>query len=171
MLRKFILSRLDKEERRLGASLDYLRHILRVSLPAFFKIAKLMPMATYRKALPVDAYHVARIVATKHEDCGSCVQIQINLAKEDGVSLDTIRATLDGKADALNKELADVYHFTEAVVQHTGRDDEWRSALRQRYGEQGLIDLAFGITTSRAFPTTKRVLGYAQSCSVVDWSL
>ena len=93
MLRKFILSRIEKEERRLGASLDYLRHILRVSLPAFFKFVKLMPMATHRKVLSIDAYHVARIVATKHEDCGSCVQIQINLAKADGVSLDTIRAT------------------------------------------------------------------------------
>ena len=171
MLRKLILSRLDKEERRLGASLDYVRHILRVSLPAFFKFAKLMPMATHRKALPVDAYYVARIVATKHEDCGSCVQIELNLAKADEVSLDTIRATLDGNADGLSKELADVYHFTEAVVQHTGKEDEWRDTLRQRYGEQGLIDLAFGITASRAFPTTKRVLGYAKSCSVVDWRL
>ena len=171
MLRKFIQSRLEKEERRLDASLDYVRHILRVSIPAFFKFAKLMPMASYRKALPVDAYHVARIVATMHEDCGPCVQIQINLAKADGVSLDTIRATLRGEADMLSKELADVYHFTEAVCQHTGKDDQWRDALRRRYGEEGLIDLAFGITTSRAFPMMKRVLGYAKSCSVVDWSL
>ena len=74
MIRKFIRSRLTKEERRLGVSLDYLRHILRISLSAFFKFAKIMPMATYRKALPADAYYVARLVATKHEDCGSCVQ-------------------------------------------------------------------------------------------------
>ena len=30
---------------------------------------------------------------------------------------------------------------------------------------------ARGITASRAFPATKRVLGYAKSCSIVDWNV
>ena len=168
MIRKFILNRLDKEERRLGASLDYLRHILRVSLSAFFKFAKIMPLATYRKALPVDTYCVARLVATQHEDCGSCVQVEVNLAKADRVALDTIRATLDGNVEVLSEQLADVYRFTEAVVRVTGDDDVLREKVRQHYGEGGLVELTLAIASCRVFPTTKRALGYAKSCSLVQ---
>ena len=100
MIRSLILSRLGKEEQKLGASLDYLRHILKVSLSAFFKCAKLMPMANYRRAAPVDAYYVARLAATQHEDCGSCVQIEVNLAKRDGVSVSVLEATLAGDLDS-----------------------------------------------------------------------
>ncbi len=168
MIRRFILYRLDKEERRLGASLDYLRHILRVSLSAFFKFAKIMPLATYRKTLPVDAYSVARLVATQHEDCGSCLQIEVNLAKSEGVSRDTIRATLNGEVEALSEQLADVYRFAEAVVRATDDDVVLREKVNQHYGDGGLVELALAIASCRVFPTTKRALGYAKSCRLVQ---
>ena len=43
--------------------------------------------------------------------------------------------------------------------------------LRQRYGDQGLIELALAIASSRTFPVTKRVLGFAVSCSQVEVSV
>jgi hypothetical protein len=68
MIRYLILKQLDKEERSLGESLDYIRHVLRTSLSAFFKFALFTPLAQHRRKLPAAPYRVARIVATQDED-------------------------------------------------------------------------------------------------------
>jgi hypothetical protein len=39
--------------------------------------------------------------------------------------------------------------------------------MRLRYGDEGLVELALAIASCRTFPVTKRVLGYAVSCSDV----
>ena len=167
MIRKLVLWRLAKQERRLGESLDYLRHVLAVSPRSFFKLAKAVPLTSHRRALPADAYHVARLVATKEEDCGTCVRIEVNLAKADGVPRDVLKAAVSGDPDALPEELADVYRFAEAVVRKTGEEGPFRERLRERYGEEGLVELALGIAACRIYPVTKRALGYATSCSLV----
>jgi alkylhydroperoxidase family enzyme len=170
MLRNLILKRLDVEERKLGGvSLDYLRHIARTSLPAFFKFALFTPLASHRRRLPPDAYHVARLVATKHEDCGTCVQIEVNLARRAGVAADVLRAALTGRPDELPADLADVYHFARSVVEAGDEEgsNHQRERVRARYGEEALVEMALAIAAARVFPTTKRALGYATSCALV----
>ena len=71
------------------------------------------------------------------------------------------------RVDDLPAELADVYRFAEEVVKASGEEDSYRERIRGHYGEEGLVELAMGIAFSRVFPTTKRALGYAKSCSVV----
>ena len=169
MLRSLILKQLDAEERKLGGvSIDYMRHIARTSLPSFFKFALFTPLATHRRRLPPDAYHVARIVATQHEDCGTCVQIEVNLARRAGVRAEVLHAAVKGLADELPAELADVYCFAQAVVEAQGAEGEWRERVRERYGEEALVELALAIAAARVFPTTKRALGYATSCALVQ---
>lgn len=167
MLRWLIHKRLAAAEQELGASVDYLRHILRVSLGAFFKFVKVMPLAEYRRSLPAAPYHVARLVATRHEDCGPCVQIEVHLAKKAGVSAPILQAVLAAHPDALPEDLAAVYRFAEAVVTRSGEEDPLREQMRRHYGEAGLVELALAIAICRVFPTTKRALGYATSCSQV----
>lgn len=168
MLRKLILKRLDAEERNLGGvSIDYLRHIARTSLPAFFKFALFTPLARHRRRLPPDAYHVARLVATQHEDCGTCVQIEVNLARRAGVSTDVLRAAVRQLPEALPAELSDTYRFAQAVVEANGAEGEWRERVRERYGEEALVEMSLAIAAARIFPTTKRALGYATSCALV----
>ena len=101
MLRWLLRRKLAQEEQKLGESLDYLRHILDVSVSAFLRFASFMPLANSRKTLP------------------------------------------------------------------TGDEDELRETLRQRYGERGLIELAYAIASSQIPPTVKRCLGYARSCRLV----
>jgi alkylhydroperoxidase family enzyme len=160
--------RLAAAEKELGAPVDYMQHILQVSLRAFLTFVKIMPLARYRRALPPGPYHVARIVATRDEDCGTCVQIEVNLAKKAGVPADVLRAVLDGRPEHLPEELADVYFFAEAVVKATWQESQWRDRIRQRYGEEALIELAMAIAVCRVFPVTKRALGYAISCERVE---
>jgi alkylhydroperoxidase family enzyme len=168
MIRSLILKRLDKEEQSLGESLEYVRHILRTSLPAFFKFALFTPLSQHRRKLPPAPYRVARIVATRDEDCGSCVQIEVNLARRDGVPVDIIRAVVNDRPEELTPELADVYGFTKAVVEASGEEEDLRQRIRDRYGEEGLVELALGMAAARLFPITKRALGYAISCALVD---
>ena len=167
MLRAIIEGRISAAEHRLGVPADYMRHILNVSMRAFLKFAKIMPVAEYRRVLPREPYHVARIVAAREEDCGSCLQIEINSAKRDKVKPMIVRAVLNGKPDNLPEELADVYRFAEAVVRRTGEDEIYRERMRELYGEEGLVELAIAIAMCRVFPTTKRALGFAKSCSEV----
>lgn len=165
MLHWLISKRLDAAEKKLGASMDYLRYILKTSTTAFFRFTKIMPLAEYRQALPADAYHVARLVAVLAEDCGSCVQIEVNLARQHGVATEVLQVVLEGKLEALPKPLQVVHRFANAVVQQTGDDVELRSEVLKLYGDAGLVELSLGIAVAKMFPTTKRALGYAVSCS------
>jgi hypothetical protein len=167
MLRYLLSKRLDAEERRLGVPLEYARYILRTSLSAFAKYAMFMPMARHRERLPADALFTARLVATVREDCGTCVQIVVNNGRKARVPADVIHALLAGRVEALPEHLRQVHRFTMSVLD--GNDGgELREEIRRRYGDEGLIDLAFAVATARVFPTTKRVLGYAISCSRVQ---
>jgi alkylhydroperoxidase family enzyme len=162
MLPRLALKLLAQQERLLGASLDRLRHIASWSLPALGKISLLAALGNHRRALPAEAFHVARLLATLHEDCGACVQTEVNLARKDGVSPRVIRAVLDRQPRDLSVELNGVYRFTEAVLDRTG-DDEWlRDQLRNIYGDEAVIELALAIAIARFFPTAKRALGYAK---------
>jgi len=168
MIRYLIRRRLDTEERKLGQSIDYLRYIVQTSLRAFFKFVKIMPFAKYRRVLPKDAYYVAQIVAMRSEDCGTCLQIVINLAKQEGVATDLLNSVLARQIESLPPELSDVYLFTESVVIEKSDDVSLRQRLIQHYGEEGLVELAMAIASCRVFPTTKRALGFATSCSQIQ---
>lgn len=167
MLRRLILARIASAEKQWGVPLDYCRFIVRVSLRAFFKFAKFLSVDEYRRVLPPGPCYVARIVALQHEDCGTCVQIAVSQGRKAGVPAEQLRAVLDGKLDDLPEELKDAYHFAEAVVTKSGEGDPLRERIRLRYGDEGLIEMALAIASCRVFPTTKRALGYAVSCSAV----
>jgi alkylhydroperoxidase family enzyme len=167
MLGFVVRSKIRSSEKRLGVSMDYLRHMYEHAPDAFWKFNKMMPAVQYRQKLPPAPYHVARLVATRHEDCGPCVQIVVNLAKEDGVEPPILKAALAGRVAELPESLQDVYRFAEAVVTASGEDEQYRERLRKVFGEEALVELALAIATARLFPTLKRALGHAQSCSVV----
>ena len=55
-------------------------------------------------------------MAARHEDCGTCVQIEVNMAKRDRVPPQVIRAAADARPEDLPSDLADVYQLALAVV-------------------------------------------------------
>ncbi len=82
------------------------------------------------------------------------------LARKDGVAPDLIRAAVRSDLDALPEELETVARFAEAGAPASGEEE--------RYGEAGLAEPALGIASCRVFPATKRALGYATSCALVQ---
>jgi alkylhydroperoxidase family enzyme len=139
--------------------------MIRASLRAFLKFAKFLSVDEYRRVLPVGPCYVARIVAVRDEDCGSCVQIAVSQARKAGLPAEQVQAVLDNRVDDLPEELREAYRFAEAVVSRNGEEDSLRECIRQRYGDEGLVEMALAIASCRVFPVTKRALGYAESCS------
>jgi len=168
MLRWIINKRLDAAEEDLGESVDYLRYIANENRSALLRFAAIGPFANSRKTLPAEAWYAAQIVALQHEDCGPCVQIGVNLARKDGVDRDIIDSVLRGNWSALTPALTTICQFTRDAVTDKVASDELRQEIVDRYGETGLIELAFAIAAAAIPPTVKRVLGFSRSCSTVE---
>lgn len=169
MLQAILSNRLDAAERQLGVPVDYLREMAREAPRAFFKFAKFPALAGYRRKLPKEAFAVGGLVASRSADCGTCVQIGVNLARKEGVSRDVIRAVLDRRPEDLEPGLADVYRFASSVVDDVPADEEaLRARLIERYGREAFIELSMAMATGRVFPHLKRAMGYAVSCSKVE---
>jgi alkylhydroperoxidase family enzyme len=165
MIQRLVLWRLATIERTLDESLGWLAFLARASLRAFVRFYAFLPMTRFRRRLPRDAYHVARIVVVRAEDCGTCLQTIVSLAKSDGVRAETLRAVLARSPEALCDDCADAYRFAEAVTANKDPTD-LRERIRTRHGDDGLVELALAIAAARVIPTTKRALGYATSCAV-----
>ncbi len=167
MIKRFISAQIDKAEKQLGESHEYLRYMLKTSLPAFLTFSKIFKISNYRKKMPTEGYHLSRIVAAQDEDCGSCVQLEINIALQAGVSPSLIQSVIDEKPDQLPENLKLVYLFTESIIRKE-YDNELKEKFIVIYGETELIELALGVASSRFMPVVKRTLGYATSCQKIS---
>ena len=164
MLRSVLRRSLDRTERQLGAPVDYLRYAAEHDPGGVVKFALLQPATGHRRVLPADVYHAARIAATQEADCGTCVQVEVNAAREAGVDAETIRALLAGEPSG---PLADAVTFARMTVR--GEDPEApRQRLRKRFGDRGVVEVALAVTTAQVYPTMKRALGFATACALVE---
>ena len=170
MLTQLIDRQLAAQERVLGAgTLDYVRTIWRDARGAFWGFAFARRFLGYRKALDVTVFHVARITATQHEDCGTCVQMAVNAARADGVDVAVVRALLASAPGALPPALAQVAAFTSAVcAADYAAVTELQPLVARQVGADALVELAMAIAAARTFPTIKRAMGLAVSCSRVE---
>jgi hypothetical protein len=164
MLQQLIERGIESQERQLGVPLEYLRHIARHSPGAVAKLGLLRPLAGHHHKLPLDALHVARLQATLVEDCGESAQVEVILARRNGVAQEVIQAVLAQRLEDLPEEMADVARFAWAVADGTSDPGHLRERLRARYGEDGLIELAVATATVRVYPALKRALGFGHLC-------
>jgi hypothetical protein len=166
MIRAFLRRMIARTEKQLGVPLDESHYMLEHSPGATLAFSTVQIWANRHKAVPVDAYYVAKIAAYLEEDCGSCLQIAVNLALKSGVSRELVRNAAQGREDLLSAELRDVYRFAAKQANRID-SDELRDRIRARYGDEGLIELAMAIASARMFPAFKRTIGFAKSCSLV----
>lgn len=110
----------------------------------------------------------ARVRAIIWDDCGPCTQLVVNMALEAKVSPDRVRAMVDMDLDNLPESTALVARFTELVLAHNPEADEVREQIRALWGSNGLIAIAYSISSSRVYPALKYTLGYGHACSRVQ---
>ena len=165
MLRWLLRRQIASTERKLGAPLGYVRAMLDQSVALPLRFFAGTALLARRKRAPRDVWHVAALAATRHEDCGTCLQIGVNLARQDGVPAEALRAVIDGAPERLPAPLAEAFRFGAAVCAADGSEAPWRDALRARHGEEALIELSLAVAAARVFPTVKRGMGHAVSCA------
>jgi hypothetical protein len=164
-MRSFFARRaLRAASKRYGYDTSYLDHMLTESPAAFFKFAPLMKAAAHREAVPVDASFAAKITGAMAEDCGPCVQLTIDMALEAGMAKDQVEAVVRRDTGAMTVATRLGFQFAEAVASHAADADQNRDAVRARWGEKGVIDLAMALQMGRLFPMLKTALGYAREC-------
>jgi alkylhydroperoxidase family enzyme len=168
MLGFLVRWKIRSAEKKTGEPLDYLREMLDKAPGAFWEFVKVAKASQYRSKLPPAAFHVARLVAVRIQDCGPCVQTCVNLAKADGVDPAILKIALAGHHDDLPESLRDVARFAEAVTGNTGEDEQYRERLRAVFGDEAMVELALAITLCQVYPILKRGLGHAKSCSLVN---
>ena len=158
--------------KRMGARYDYdvsyMLAMLEASPKAFFRFAKLHPLAQHRESAPKDAVIAAKLMGAMFEDCGPCTQLVVNFAGEQGVEAEQVEAVLRRDVTAMNDNVALAFRFADAVLNRLSSDVEARDAVRTEWGEKGVIDLTLALQVGRIFPMVKAGLGYAKECRRVE---
>ena len=147
--------------------MPYLHTIADSSGAAFAKWMAAMPATQHRKAAPKAAWHLARLGATQAQDCGTCVQIIVNVAVRDGVAAETIRTALDDPA-ALAEADALAFSYGRAVSAQADDVLDWVERSEAAFGHDAHVELAVAVAMCQIFPVVKRGLGMAVACSRVQ---
>ena len=166
MLRAVASSFVQRAERRLGVGLDYVHQIVRTDLGLLARYNRIFGFLDPNRHSQALAYHVARLRGALAADCGTCVEIELNLAAKAGIDAALIDATLAGRYDELPEAVAAVARLSDAVVGNREDDPSAREAVRAAFGEAGLIELAFAMNGAALLPGIKRAMGYATACDV-----
>ena len=150
-----------REIRAFGEHYDYdtsyMEALMEASPGAYFAFEAALGMGRYQKAAPTEALIIAKLTAIRAEDCGPCAELGVKMAREAGVPEAVIRVGGDPKR-APN---------VLAVATNGEMDPELLPRLQARLGREAVAELALGIVATRLYPTMKRGLGFAKSCSLM----
>lgn len=167
MLRALLTWMLKQGEKYTGkVDADFAYHLRDVAPWSLVRFSFIQMVPTPRKITSAEVYHAAGLAAAMAEDCGPCVQIHVNLAQRDRVPAELLRNLVARKLDQVPRDVAIAFHFGDKVSRGELADDE-RDLLRAKWGEKGLIELAFVAAVARFYPGLKRGLGYAHACERV----
>jgi alkylhydroperoxidase family enzyme len=151
-------------ERRHAYDAAYLHDILDASPAAFLRLLLAQSLGAQNAGAGAGARFAARFAAVRHEDCGPCAQLVIDMARAEGVAPAVLRAVVSGDTAALPEDVALALGFAEAVLAHAV-PPELEQAVETRFGPRGRITLAYAIASTRSYPVLKRALGHARSCA------
>lgn len=145
----------------------YMREMLESSLVGYSKFVNAIPLTSHREHLDLETFWVAKLASVKTEDCGECLQLNVNMAKEAGVSAEIIRGVIM-QSERLSNDLKDVFDYAVGVSLNQLDNEELLSRIEMRFDKGQLIELGVCISTAKIFPVIKRSIGYAKSCALIE---
>jgi alkylhydroperoxidase family enzyme len=166
MLRKISLYLISRAEKRLGIRLDYTRFIAKTNFSLLLRYNRLFGFLDPNRHVPPALYHAARIIGALSADCGTCVQAELNLARSAGMDAQTLEHILAHSTDLLDDDLAAILTLAHHVTAERTDHSDARAHLRARFGDAGLIELAYAMNVAALLPGIKRALGYATTCDM-----
>lgn len=166
-----IRRRLNAFERQYEYDMGYAQTILASGLKEFSVFSGVFKLASHRQTVPFGPWFAAKWVATKSEDCGSCLQLLVNMAREEGLPTSIVKAIHDEHLTALPSDIALVYEWAQATIRPelSANIQAHREAIVEKWGARGLVSLTLAMAGARSFPFIKRALGHQGSCQALDW--
>ena len=163
---------LGRFSRRYDYDVSYLHEIAESNPGAFLRYLMIAPLGQYRKAAPVDAYFAAKMVATMRADCGPCLNLVANMAREANVDKATVMSVLRDESDGVSDDVQLAMRYANAVIdQDAVRVTETHQAIVERWGKAAVTDMSLAVTFGTFYPMFKRGLGHAQSCEPITHEL
>ena len=105
---------------------------------------------------------------TELADCGPCLQLVTNMAREAKVDETTLKSILHDDQENLSDEVRLAMRFANAVIDQARVETaETSETVVQQWGKAALTDMSLAVTFGTFFPMLKRGLGHAQSCESV----
>ena len=154
--------------KRYDYDVGYIENMAEISPGAFYRYLLCTPLSSYRKTVPAKPYLLAKIVATRHFDCGPCLKLAINMAKESGLDDRKIDAALSDIPELLSADEYLATQYARAVVeQDAALLVELEGQIISRWGEAALTDFAIAIAFAAFYPILRRGLGHAHSCEPI----
>lgn len=162
---------LPRYSRRYQYDMTYMHEMAEDAPGAFLGLLVTAPAAQYRKAAPKEAYFAAKLVSTRQADCGPCLKLVVNMAREAGVAEATLIAILSAD-DQVSDTVRLGMDFAAAVIDRSAVElADLKQSVIDQWGRAALIDLSLAVAFGAFFPTLKRGLGHAESCQPVLQSL
>jgi hypothetical protein len=167
MLKWLMRKGLAAFERKWDYDASYMHELVDASPRAAWMFSRAAAIGSYRKDVPLAAWTAAAITAVRHEDCGPCTQLGVQMAERAGVDPAVLRAILSEDTAAMPDDVALAWRFTRAALDHDPAADEYRQEIVRRWGPRAVISLAFAMVASRTYPTVKYAMGHGQTCQRV----
>lgn len=144
----------------------YMHEMLDASTAAFVRFGIMQSAGgNWRGDAPPKAWFASGIAGALFEDCGPCVQIASDIAMEQGMPGEIIRALLSGAPTDTDAQLG--FDYGRALLAHADNLDDLREAIENKWSKAALIALSLRAMTARNFPVLKRAMGHAKTCQRV----
>lgn len=140
--------------------------LLEHSAEGYKKFADFKPMAGHLEKLDMASFWIVKLAAMQVEDCGHCLQLNVRMALEYGVSKELVESALNG-GSGLPEELFELHQFAVSVAAQKNPEDELMESIQKRFDKGALLEIGLAIASAKVFPTIKRALGYTRSCSLI----
>jgi hypothetical protein len=167
MIRSILKSQLAAFQKKWGYDASYAQEVVDADPMAIFALFMVGGMLD-RKGAPAEVRHAVKLLGVMTEDCGPCSQLAVQMALADGVDPAVLRAVVARDFVAMPADVALAVRFAEASLAHAPEADEPREEIVRRWGQRGLVSLAFALATARVYPTLKYTLGHGKACTRLE---
>ncbi len=168
MLKPIIKNSIKSFERKTGYDAAYMKDMTDASTKLALLFSKFVKLNQFRKYTPNDEMAIAKIAALKTEDCGPCLQLNIHFALQSGTPRQWVETAVKDPEN-LPAGLKLVYDFAQKIALNAPDGEIYREKVEQAYGKEVMVELAVAVATSRVYPAIKRGMGYAKSCSIMNF--
>ncbi len=159
---------IDQFEKHYDYDCNYMRKMAQSNPQAFETFVNFLPMGQVGKSLPVEVLWTAKISSMLTEDCGACVQLNIKMALEAGVTQDLVKMIVQSP-EKLSADLSTVYNYARSVSLNIDTFYQYQNKIQEQYSQEQITELALAIASTKIYPTVKRALGDFKSCSLYEF--